>query len=235
MTSLEKLENIGDEVAEALCKHSKIQRREVATRVEQLIEDVEIPNARQRMDQYAHELSGGLRQRALIASALAGGPKLLIADEPTTALDVTVQRRILTLFRQLADRGHGVLLITHDLAVVAKIADRVMVMRHGRVVEQGATATLLAAPQHPYTRQLLAAIPGVHTRNQWLAEPSTDQINLAPRVDRQKQMLSVQQLHLAFRRPDGTRHQVLDDISLQLRAEARRAGKGSRSRWAAEQ
>ncbi|WP_017346814.1 ATP-binding cassette domain-containing protein [Pantoea sp. A4] len=217
LTSLDPLKTIGAEVAEALCRHQKIPRREVAARVEQLLEDVGIPDARQRMDQYAHELSGGLRQRALIASALAGGPTLLIADEPTTALDVTVQQRILSLFRQLADRGHGVLLITHDLAVVAKIADRVLVMRHGRVVEQGETAALLAAPQHPYTRQLLAAIPGVHTRNQWLADPSTDQLNITPRVDRQKRLLSVQQLHLAFRRPDGSRHQVLDDISFQLR------------------
>ncbi|QUG76122.1 dipeptide ABC transporter ATP-binding protein [Erwinia sp. E602] len=174
LTSLDPLRTVGSEVAEALQLHRRLSRAESARRVAELLAAAGIPDAQQRMQQYPHQLSGGLRQRALIASALAGGPQILIADEPTTALDATVQLRILALFRELADNGHAILLITHDLAVVSRVADRVLVMQHGHCVEQGEAARVLAQPQHPYTRQLLAAIPGMHTRGRWLSERSAD-------------------------------------------------------------
>ena len=169
LTSLDPLRTVGREVAEALQLHRRLSRAESARRVAELLTAAGIPDAEQRMQQYPHQLSGGLRQRALIASALAAGPQILIADEPTTALDATVQLRILALFRQLADSGHAILLITHDLAVVSRVADRVLVMQHGHCVEQGEAGRVLAQPQHPYTRQLLAAIPGMHTRGRWLS------------------------------------------------------------------
>ncbi|ORM63597.1 ABC transporter ATP-binding protein [Pantoea rodasii] len=218
LTSLDPLRTVGQEVAEALRIHHKLRRSEVNQRVTALLTDVGMDDAANRMLQYPHELSGGLRQRALIASALAAGPQLLIADEPTTALDVTVQQRILALFRQLADQGHGILLITHDLSVVAKIADRVVVMKDGESVETGTTSALMAHPQHVYTQRLLAAVPGSHTRGQWLSSANT---SLAPSMAAQPTaaptLLEARNLTLAFQRPDGSRHQVLRDVSLKLR------------------
>jgi peptide/nickel transport system ATP-binding protein len=126
--------------------------------VHELLDSVAVPESAERARQYPHELSGGLRQRALIASALAAGPGLLVADEPTTALDVTVQAQILALLARLKDSGVAIVLISHDLAVVSRVADRVAVMRHGRIVEQGATTQVLSAPQHEYTRALLSAV-----------------------------------------------------------------------------
>ncbi|GAB7266761.1 hypothetical protein DZJ_33120 [Dickeya ananatis] len=169
LVSLDPLRRIGQEVAEPLLTHKLAARSDVAVRVADLLAQVGIPDPANRAAQYPHELSGGLRQRALIASALAAGPTLLIADEPTTALDATVQQQILKLFTALAQAGHGVLLITHDLAVVAQVADRVMVMQTGALVEHGPAQQVLSAPQHPYTRRLLAAIPTAATRGHWLA------------------------------------------------------------------
>lgn len=168
LTSLDPLRRIGQEVAEPLLTHRLERGAAVRERVAELLTQTGIPDPHNRMAQYAHELSGGLRQRALIASALAAGPRLLIADEPTTALDATVQKQVLNVFRALADAGHGVLLITHDLSVVADIADRVVVMRQGKAVESGKVRQVLHAPQHPYTRRLLAAIPSAGTRGTWL-------------------------------------------------------------------
>jgi oligopeptide/dipeptide ABC transporter ATP-binding protein len=135
-----------------------------------MLERVGVGDAAARARQYPHELSGGLRQRVLIAMALVMGPALLIADEPTTALDVTIQAQVLALLRTLrADTGMGLLLITHDLGVVAEMADRVVVMYAGRVVEEGPVAALFAAPAHPYTRGLLAAMPRLDTPDAPLA------------------------------------------------------------------
>lgn len=157
LSSLDPLRRIGAEVAEPLEIHhmgSRVQRR---TRVLTALNDVVMPEPSVRAQQYPHELSGGLRQRALIASALVADPPLLIADEPTTALDATVQRHILTLLRALADEGRAIIFVSHDLSAVAHIADRIMVMRAGAVVEQGRAGELMASPQHAYTRELIAA------------------------------------------------------------------------------
>ncbi len=157
LVSLDPLRTVGAEIAEVLRIHSSKTRFERTKEALRLLEEVHVPEPERRAGQYPHQLSGGLRQRALIASALAGGPKLLIADEPTTALDATVQAQILKL---LAERRETLLLISHDLAVVSTLADRVLVMKDGRLVESGATRKLLSGADHPYTRQLIAAASG---------------------------------------------------------------------------
>ena len=160
MTSLNPVLSVGEQIAETLRFHRGLGRRAARRRAVELLSLVEIPDAARRLDSYPHELSGGQRQRVMIAIALACEPKLLIADEPTTALDATVQAGILDLLRGLR-RGLGmaVMLITHDLGVVSDFADRVVVMYAGRTVERGPAARLFAEPAHPYTRALLAAIP----------------------------------------------------------------------------
>jgi peptide/nickel transport system ATP-binding protein len=160
MTALNPLRSIGDQIGEMFEIHTELSKREIAARVLALLEEVRIPDPVSAAKAYPHELSGGQRQRAMIAMALALDPKVLIADEPTTALDVTTQAQILELIRDMQRRkGTAVLFITHDFGVVAEIADRVVVMRQGRVVEQGTTSAVLDNPQHPYTRQLIAAVP----------------------------------------------------------------------------
>ncbi|MEU7588616.1 ABC transporter ATP-binding protein [Micromonospora sp. NPDC049230] len=168
LVSLDPLRTVGAEIGEVLATHGIVGRRERAGRVAHLLDEVHLPEPERRARQYPHQLSGGLRQRALIASAIAGEPALLIADEPTTALDVTVQAQILRLLAERRATGVSLLLISHDLAVVAQIADRVLVLRDGRIVEQGPTGTLLRAPAHPYTRQLLAAVPSATSRGRRL-------------------------------------------------------------------
>ncbi|MFG2050802.1 dipeptide ABC transporter ATP-binding protein [Micromonospora sp. NPDC048935] len=168
LVSLDPLRTVGAEIGEVLATHGIVGRRERAGRVAHLLDQVHLPEPERRARQYPHQLSGGLRQRALIASAIAGEPALLIADEPTTALDVTVQAQILRLLAERRAAGVSLLLISHDLAVVAQIADRVLVLRDGRIVEQGPTGTLLRAPAHPYTRQLLAAVPSATSRGRRL-------------------------------------------------------------------
>ncbi|WP_036277932.1 dipeptide ABC transporter ATP-binding protein [Microbacterium sp. CH12i] len=157
LVSLDPLRRIGAEVAEPLAIHTDLSRVERRERAVELLSDVAMPLPEVRVRQYPHELSGGLRQRALIASALAGDPAVLVADEPTTALDATVQARVLALLRDVADAGTAVVFISHDFAAVRRVADRVLVMRAGRVIEQGTVAEMLDAPQHAYTRQLVAA------------------------------------------------------------------------------
>ncbi len=157
LVSLDPLRRVGAEVAELLAIHTRLSRRERQDRAVELLESVSMTDAAQRASQYPHELSGGLRQRALIASALAGGPAVLVADEPTTALDATVQARVLGLLRSIADAGTAVVFISHDFAAVRRVADRVLVMRSGRVVEEGTVAEVLDSPQNPYTRELIAA------------------------------------------------------------------------------
>jgi peptide/nickel transport system ATP-binding protein len=160
MTALNPLRTIGDQIAEMFSIHTELSKAEIDVRVLALLADVRIPDPKVAAKAYPHELSGGQRQRAMIAMALALDPKLLIADEPTTALDVTTQAQILKLIRDLQQRRKAaVLFITHDFGVVAEIADRVVVMQHGVIVEQGAADTVLKEPQHAYTKQLIAAVP----------------------------------------------------------------------------
>ena len=164
MTSLNPTFTVGDQLHEALSLHEKLPRAEAQARVLNLLERVGVNAPQQRLQQYPHELSGGLRQRVLIAMALMCRPQLLIADEPTTALDVTLQAQILDLLRGLRDElGMGILIITHDLGVVAGFCDRVAVMYAGRIVESAPVRALFAAPRHPYTHGLMAAIPRLST------------------------------------------------------------------------
>lgn len=158
MSALNPVLSIGEQISETLRRHRRLSRRAARAQALALLEQVRIPDAVQRFWAYPHEISGGQRQRVMIAMAVACRPRLLIADEPTTALDVTVQAHILDLLHELSQAyAMGVLLITHDLGVVGKWSDRVSVMQGGRIVESGATMHVLRAPQHPYTRQLLAA------------------------------------------------------------------------------
>jgi peptide/nickel transport system ATP-binding protein len=160
MTALNPLRNIGDQIGEMFSIHTDLSKSEIKAKVLALLEDVRIPNPAEAVRAFPHELSGGQRQRAMIAMALALDPRLLIADEPTTALDVTTQAQILKLIRELqVRRKTAVLFITHDFGVVAEIADRVVVMQHGTVVEIGAVKDVLNNPQHAYTKQLIAAVP----------------------------------------------------------------------------
>ncbi len=160
MTSLNPVQTAGAQIAEAVRLHQGLDARAARARAVEMLSAVEIPDAARRAGAYPHELSGGMRQRVLIAMALACRPALLIADEPTTALDVTVQMAILRLLQRLQrDLGMGVLFITHNLAVVAEIADRVGVMYGGRIVESAPVTELFARPRHPYTRGLLESLP----------------------------------------------------------------------------
>jgi oligopeptide/dipeptide ABC transporter ATP-binding protein len=162
MTSLNPVFTVGYQVAEALVLHRGLGKRKAAAEAVKMLELVEIPEAESRARDYPHQLSGGMRQRVMIAMALSCGPSLLIADEPTTALDVTIQAQILELLDELQQRmGMAMLLITHDLGVVAERADRVVVMYAGRVVEQGPADLVLGQPMHPYTRGLIASQPSL--------------------------------------------------------------------------
>ena len=160
MTSLDPLYRIGDQIIEPLRHHRRLSRRAARERALEMLRLVRIPEPERRMRSYPHELSGGQRQRVMIAMALAGEPDVLIADEPTTALDVTVQAEILALLKELQERlGMALILITHDLNIVRRVADRVVVMRRGEVMERGETRRIFEAPEHPYTRMLLDAEP----------------------------------------------------------------------------
>jgi peptide/nickel transport system ATP-binding protein len=160
LSSLHPFYKVGTQLVEAIQTHQRISRGAAYDRAGELLELVSIPDARHRLEHYPHEFSGGMRQRAMIAMALSNDPKVLIADEPTTALDVTVQAQILELIARLqAELGMGVVIITHDLGVVAETADDIAVMYAGRIVEQGSTDTLFDRPGHPYTWGLLESIP----------------------------------------------------------------------------
>jgi len=162
MTSLNPVFTAGDQLVEAIRAHRQVSATVARTEARQLLEEVGIPDPAHRLDAYPHQLSGGLRQRVMIAIALAGRPDLLIADEPTTALDVTVQAQILELLDELRQaHGMAILLITHDLGIVAGRADRVAVMYAGQIVETAETASLFRQPAHPYTRGLLRALPRI--------------------------------------------------------------------------
>ena len=161
LTALNPTMKVGRQIAEVILRHRKASRAEARAAALQLLRDVQVTSPERRLDAYPHELSGGLRQRVVIAMALALHPRLIIADEPTTALDVTVQDQILRLLKERRDSlGTSIILITHDLGVVSQICDRMAVMYAGRLVETGRVREVLDAPSHPYTRALLAALPG---------------------------------------------------------------------------
>ena len=160
MTSLNPVYTVGDQIGETLRLHAGLSPAAARQRAIEMLRQVGIPAPERRLDDYPHQLSGGMRQRVMIAMALACQPDVLIADEPTTALDVTVQAQIFDLLRDLQrDKGTAIMLITHDMGAVAEMADRVIVMYAGRVIEQGSTAQVLGTPQHPYTRGLIACLP----------------------------------------------------------------------------
>ncbi|ELQ09065.1 oligopeptide/dipeptide ABC transporter ATP-binding protein-like protein [Pseudomonas syringae BRIP39023] len=170
MTSLNPVFTIGEQIAESVMRHQGLSDKAARQRALDMLEKVRVPDARQRLDAYPHELSGGMRQRAMIAMALANDPALIIADEPTTALDVTIQAQILSLIANLqTETGTAMILITHDLGVVAEVADDVMVMYAGRVVESGPVKTLFDDPQHPYTIGLMGSMPSIGPREGRLA------------------------------------------------------------------
>ena len=163
MTSLNPAFTVGDQIAEGLLRHRDMTPAEARARAIDMLKRARIPSPEERVDQYPHQMSGGMRQRAMIAMAMACDPQLLIADEPTTALDVTIQAQILDLMRALREEtGAAILLITHDLGVVAEVADEVVVMYAGKVVERADVQTLFNDPQHPYTIGLLSSVPRLH-------------------------------------------------------------------------
>jgi oligopeptide/dipeptide ABC transporter ATP-binding protein len=165
MTSLNPVLTVGDQLIEAIRHHTDVSRHEAGNRAVELLRQVRIPDPERRLDDYPHQMSGGMSQRVMIAMAIACGPQLLIADEPTTALDVTVQAQILDLLKELqTSSGMGLIIITHDLGVVAATADRVVVMYAGRKVEEARVGALFERPLHPYTRGLLGATPSAVRR-----------------------------------------------------------------------
>jgi ABC-type dipeptide/oligopeptide/nickel transport system ATPase component len=178
MTALNPVMRVGDQIAEALTVHGKANASAARARALELLDAVHIPEPAGRLRDYPHQLSGGMRQRVMIAIALASQPPLVIADEPTTALDVTIQAEVLDLLRELKGRlGLSLLLITHDFGVIAEMADRVAVMYKGRLVEQGPVRQILRNPEHDYTKGLLAAVPGMRRRT----APAHDPLDGGPR------------------------------------------------------
>ena len=174
MSSLNPVYTIGQQIAEMVRLHERATARQARARAIEMLQKVGIPDPRQRVDEFPHQLSGGMRQRAMIAMALVCGPRLLIADEPTTALDVTVQAQILDLMRGLQEEmGMAILIISHDLGVIADLAEEVVVMYAGKVVEKGSTDSIFYDPQHPYTRGLLRAAPV-------LGQPSQERLYSIP-------------------------------------------------------
>ncbi|MXN27967.1 dipeptide ABC transporter ATP-binding protein [Delftia sp. CH05] len=183
LTSLNPVYTVGRHLVETIRTHLPVSEKEAEARALALLEEVEIPQARERMAQYPHQFSGGMRQRVAIALALCAEPELIIADEPTTALDVSVQAQIIALLRRVCkERGAAAMLITHDMGVIAETADRVMVMYQGRVLETGPVRQVLDAPQQPYTQVLMGAIPSVHHRVQRLPVPEVGGGPAAPAV-----------------------------------------------------
>lgn len=223
LVSLDPLRRVGDEVAEPLRLHrrgGRSARREQAVR---LLADVGVPQPELRARQRPSELSGGLRQRALIAAGLALDPPVLIADEPTTALDATVQAQVLDLLAESVARGRSVLLISHDLAVVDRLADTVLVVRDGRIVESGPTAQVLGNPEHEYTRGLIAAVPSARSRGARLSSSGTTAVprprtSVVPPVpDEAEPLLRVSSVSKHYRGPDGVVRTVVDGVSFDVR------------------
>ncbi|MGO3885531.1 MAG: dipeptide ABC transporter ATP-binding protein [Mycetocola sp.] len=206
LVSLDPLRRVGREVTETLEVHGLASRRERGGIAEGLLSRAGIPDAARRALQYPHELSGGLRQRALIASAIAASPAVLIADEPTTALDVTVQAQILELLADLTAAGTGLILVSHDLAVVSALADQIIVLSDGHVVESGTPDRVLSAPTEQYTRDLINAIPARHPVPAARPEPG----------EGQTPVISARDLTKSYQDPEGGRRTVLDGVSFDL-------------------
>ncbi|MBP3042960.1 ABC transporter ATP-binding protein [Arthrobacter jiangjiafuii] len=222
LVSLDPLRTVGQEIDEALRAHGVRGRAERQERVFAALRDAGIPDPELRAGQRSGELSGGLRQRALIAQATVLNPRLVIADEPTTALDATVQAQILDLLARLKDQGRGLILISHDLAVVSRLADEIAVMQHGRIVESGRTAEVLGNPRHEYTRALIDAVPSAAGKGTRLS--TAPRISVASRPARASAVstdapaLEARHLSKSYRSPDGTRRTVVDDVSFTLPA-----------------
>ena len=218
LVSLDPLRPVGKEILEVLTTHQWGDRRSRAERVIELLDKVGVPEPELRARQRPDQLSGGLRQRALIASALALSPGLVIADEPTTALDATVQAQILQVLQEIKARGDSLLIISHDLAVVAQLADEVLVLRHGVVVEQGPMQQVLRTPSHPYTQALLDAVPAEHARGTRLSSHNSGQL-VQPRPGADSPvLLKASGLGKRYIGPDQQARQVVDDVSFELRA-----------------
>lgn len=218
LVSLDPLRPIGREIGDVLRLHAKLSASDARNRILDLLASVGMPDPERALGQRSGELSGGLRQRALIASAIALDPPLLLADEPTTALDVTIQARILDLLADVKSRGTGILLISHDLAVVSAIADRVLVMKDGRIVESGNTQRLLAEPREEYTRRLIAAVPTDKPRRTPLV-PGTAPVATALQAASDATapvVLDARGLTKTFATPAG-RFRAVDDVSFELR------------------
>ncbi|MDX6742316.1 ABC transporter ATP-binding protein [Actinocorallia sp. A-T 12471] len=218
LVSLDPLRPVGREIGDALARHTKLTRAQRRAKVVELLTAAGVPRPEERAAQRSGELSGGLRQRALIASAIALDPPLLIADEPTTALDATVQEQILELLLGLKEAGTAVLLISHDLAVVGRIADDIAVMHHGRVVEHGPAARVLADPRADYTRRLIAAIPGDRPRGVPLSGPRLETAERTPPVAvPDEEIISATGLAKSYPGPNGVPRPVVRDVSFALR------------------
>ncbi|KAF1023365.1 MAG: Glutathione import ATP-binding protein GsiA [Paracidovorax wautersii] len=222
LVSLDPLCRIRDLLGEVLRVQTDLPRRAIGERSAAILRAIGIPDPERRLPQYPHQLSGGLRQRALIGTAIAGEPALLIADEPTTALDMTVQQQILELLKQRRALGNALLLISHDLAVVSELADHVLVMKAGEVVEQGRTRDVLLAPRHAYTRQLLQAVPTAESRG-WRLSPAADDAAAArtplppKRIDHRRPVLVAENLVKRYGTADDAPRAV-DDVSFTLSA-----------------
>ena len=218
MTSLNPVFTLGDQIMEPLIKHMRLSKAQAEARAVELLELVGIPGASQRLHQYPHQFSGGMRQRVMIAIALACDPDVLIADEPTTALDVTIQAQILELVKELRRKlGMAIIWITHDLGVIAGIADRVMVMYGGQIVEHAPVRELFANPQHPYTRALLQTIPRI-------TGPRTSRLKV---IEGQPPILTAALEACPFRARCEYRHETCDKVNPARRAvDGQPVGKG---------
>lgn len=212
MTSLNPTIRIGEQIAESLIKHQGVSKKDAYSKTVELLDLVGIKNSEKRYSQYPHEFSGGMRQRAMIAMALACNPSLLIADEPTTALDVTIQAQILNLMKQMQKKfGTSIILITHDLGVVAGMCDRVIVMKEGEIVEEGTTEEIFNNAKHPYTQRLLNALPKLHEKKEIKETPILDED-----FDLSKPLLEIKSLKKHFDLGKGEVLRAVDDLSFQI-------------------
>jgi peptide/nickel transport system ATP-binding protein len=216
LVSLDPLRQVRAEIGEALRLHNWGNRAARSQRVVELLTRVGVPFPERRARQRPDQLSGGLRQRALIASAIALDPDIVIADEPTTALDVTVQAQVLAELEKMKQRGASIILISHDLSVVAQLADQILVMRGGEVVEQGTAAEVLGAPKHEYTKALIAAVPSEHTRGHSLSPASLPLPVIASAPKPTGPVLEATGLVKRFVAPDGTANHAVDGVSFSL-------------------